>query len=569
MARFLSVSVILAASLLPQVALGAPHAPETFDYVVVGGGAAGSIVAARLSENSSTTVLLLEAGPNDTGLENVEIPYIYQNLFLSQYDYNYTLTAQPNLNNRVLPYFRGRLLGGSTSINGMTYTRGPATDWDRLASYLGDQSWSWNSLQSYFRKNEAFRGPPGGPSNPARFTPSVHGTQGAIGVSLNQATEWIVPPTLEAAQQVGIPYNEDGNSGSPIGVSWQQFAIKDGKRSSAATGYLTSQVRSRRNLAIRVDSVARKVIRNGRKFDTVEYTNKDGNTVQVQARREIILSAGVVDTPVLLMRSGLGPAADLRAANITPIVDIPALGKNFIEHIGLPMTWSVNSTLTDDELDRRDTPLFDQQLAQWRSQHTGRLTQTSLTHIMFDRIPANASIWASTPEDPSGGPNAPHYEQIVSNKWTSLTLPPSSGHYVGMTHFVTTPTSRGSITLNPADPNGMPLINPESLTTDWDKFVLRHAIRRTLAYFNAPAWDRFDAQPQFDLEESASDEEVDAFIRSNAFGGAHGVSTAKIGRANSPAGTDVVGPDFRVKGVQVMVPVYIVAEKASDIIRRG
>ncbi|TEB26253.1 alcohol oxidase [Coprinellus micaceus] len=559
-----------AASLLPSVVYGRPQASETFDYVIVGGGAAGSIVAARLSENPATTVLLLEAGPkcaSRTSRFRTSTP----NLFMSKYDYNYTLTAQPNLNNRVLSYFRGRILGGSTSINGMTYTRGPASDWDRLASYLGDSSWAWSNIERYFRGNEAFHPPPGGPFTPARFTPSVHGTSGPIGVSLNQETEWIIPPTLQAAEQ------ESAGSSS---------RSKDGKRSSAATGYLAPPVRQRRNLVIRVDSPATRVVKNGRRFDTVEYRDASGNTRRATARRDLILSAGVVDTPVLLLRSGLGPAADLRAANISVQVDIPALGKHFIEHIGLPMTWSVNSTLTDDELDRNST-LYAEELAQWRNNGTGRLTQTSLTHIIFGRVGANESIWSDAEVaegDPAGGEGAPHYEQIVSNKWTTLALPPTTGNYIGMTHFVTTPTSRGSITLNPASPAGMPLINPASLSTNWDKFVLRYAIRSTLAYMNAPVWQSFNITPTFDLPLDSSDEEVDAFIRSNAFGGAHGVSTARLGRANTPFGEDVVGPDFRVKGVQglrivdasvipfmtnghSMAPVYIVAERASDVIR--
>ncbi|RXW17478.1 hypothetical protein EST38_g8376 [Candolleomyces aberdarensis] len=596
-----------------------PRAPvEKFDYVIVGGtytlvmsihsffvtdgGAAGSIVASRLTEDPRTTVLLLEAGPTNEGLLVGEVPYIYARMFMSQYDYNYTLVPQASVDNRVLPYFRGRILGGSTSINGMTYTRGPKSDWDRIASYIGDPSWSWNALQPYFRKNEAFEDPPpasnGGPVGGRRqFTPSVHGRSGNIAVSLNEATEWIVPPTLEAAAAVGIPYNEDGNSGDPLGISWQQFSIKNGERSSVATGYLqTPSVKRRRNLVIRTDSHVTRILRKeGERgtrsvtFDRVEYVDQAGNTVVVQARKDIISSAGVIDTPTLLMRSGLGPQQELRDAGITPIADIPALGKNFVEHIGLPITWSVNTTLTDDELDR-NTTLYGEELAKWEQTKSGRLTQTSLTHIMFDRVPQNESIWqdpsvAGQP-DPSGGALAPHYEQIVSNKWTTLALLPPTGNYVGMTHFVTSPTSVGSVTLNASNPTGPPLINPNSLNTLWDRYVLRYAVRRTLAYMNADVWKKYDTTPQFELALDADDETADAFIRANAFGGAHGVATAKIGPRNSPAGSDVVGPDFRVKGVNglrivdasvipfmpnghSMAPVYIVAEKASDIIRWG
>ncbi|RXW19040.1 hypothetical protein EST38_g6809 [Candolleomyces aberdarensis] len=590
-----SLSSLILLSVLPLTALSSVVQRQTttttdqFDYVVVGGGAGGAVIANRLTENRSVSVLLIEAGPDNEGRLEGQVPYIYQRLFGSNWDWNYTTTPQPGLNNRVSPYFRGHVLGGSTSINGMTYTRGPASNWNRIANYIGDQSWSWNNLQSYFRKNEAFI-PPTGSGTGNRFDPAVHGTSGPIGVSLNSVNQWIIDPTLTAAEQTGIfPYNRDGNSGSPLGISWQQFAIRNGARSSAATGYLNQQVRARSNLRISLSSRATRLIaQNGTsplRFTTVEYQNAAGATVRAVARREIIVSAGVIDTPVLLMRSGLGDAAELTAAGITPLVNISAIGKNFIDHVGTPAAWSVNTTLTDDEIDRNST-LFNQLLAEWNQSKTGRLTTTSLSHIEFSRLPNNASIFQTVTDPTGGAADTPHYEQILANKWTMLSPRPASGNWVGMTHFVLSPVSTGTVKLNPANAQGPPLLDSGSLSHPFDIFVLRSAIRSTAAYMNAPAWRQFNAAPAFDASILNNDAALDNFIRSNSFAGAHGVATAKMGPRNSPAGSDVVGPDFRVKGVQglrivdasvipfspsghSMVPTYVFAEKAADIIKSG
>ncbi|TEB21683.1 alcohol oxidase [Coprinellus micaceus] len=545
---FVSLASTSTANVLPR-----QTSDTTFDYVIVGGGAAGAVLANRLTENRSVSVLLLEAGPDNTGKIEAVVPYIYSRLFGSDWNWNYTIVPQPGLNNRVVPYFRGHVLGGSTEIK-----------YHRLT----------------VSKNEQFV--PGTNDN-GRFLSSTHGTSGPIGVSLNQVNQWILEPTLTAAQQSGVwAFNQDNNDGDPIGISWQQFAIKGGQRSSAATGYLNQQVRARSNLKIQVNSRATRS--NPLTFSTVEYKNDvTGATGQVTARRDIILSAGVIDTPALLLRSGLGPTADVQAAGITPLVNLPAVGQHFVDHAGTPIAWQVNTTLTDDEIDKNST-LLNQLLDEWNASKTGRLTTTSLAHIQFSRLPSNASIFQTVADPQEGKADAPHFEALLANKWTLLAPRPATGNFVGMTHFCLSPLSRGSVRLNPQNPQGAPLIDSGSLSHPFDIFTLRYAIRQTARFFQAPVWRTYNAQPVFDPAILDSDSALDEYIRNNSFGGAHGVATAKIGKANSPAGTDVVGPDFRVKGVSgvrvvdasvipfspgghAMVPVYVVAEKAADIIK--
>ncbi|KAJ2920114.1 hypothetical protein MD484_g267, partial [Candolleomyces efflorescens] len=582
---------VLLASVLPLaftgvVGVAVPRAPaDVYDYIVLGGGAAGSIVASRLSESRNVSVLLIEGGPSNEGVTNAIIPYIYPRLYRSTYDWNFTTVPQPGLGGRATAYLRGHILGGSSSINGMTLNRAPASDWDKIASFTGNSGFTWNNILQYVRRNEAFKRPEGSRFDNA-YDPAVHGFEGPIGNSLVEDDSWITEPTLTGAEQVGIPYNRDVNSGHPLGVSWQQFSVQDGARSSAATGYINQQARTRRNLHVLLNSrVTRVLPRPGSSlhFTTVEYTDANGTTLTAVASREIIISTGVMATPGLLMRSGLGPRAQLEAAGIPTLLDIPAVGQFMQDRCGISAIWSVNNTDTDDSIDRNAT-YFNELLQEWNEHHTGRLTQTGYRHMIWGRVPDDAPL-LSTMEDPSSGPTCPHYEIYPANKWAGTSARPATGNFVTMSIFVSASNVRGSVTLNATSPMN-PVIDPNYLGSDWDMYVMRTAIRRAAEYMNAPAWKSWNATPVFDPAILNDDNTLDQWIHANAFGGVHAVGSARMGPSNSPPGTDVVGPDFRVKGVRglrivdtsvfpfvmnahTMGPTYMLAERAADVIRRG
>ncbi|KAJ2922634.1 hypothetical protein H1R20_g14467, partial [Candolleomyces eurysporus] len=568
-----------------------PRTPaEVYDYIVVGGGSAGSVVASRLSENRSVSVLLIEGGPSNEGVTNSIIPYVYPRLYGTTYDWNFTTVPQSGLNGRVTPYLRGHILGGSSSINGMTLHRAPAADWDQIASFTGDSSFSWNNIIQYIQKNEAFKRPEGSRFDNA-YDPAVHGFKGPIGSSLVEDDIWITEPTLTAAEEIGIPHSRDVNGGQPLGASWQQFTVKDGARSSAATAYVNKQDKVRSNLHVLLNSkVSRVLPRPGSNttsgplhFTTVEYTDGNGNTQTAVASREIIISTGVIATPGLLMRSGLGPRAQLQAAGITTLLDIPAVGQYLQDRCSLSAIWSVNNTDTDDNIDRNLT-YFNELLQEWNDHRTGRLTQTGYRHILWARVPEDAPI-LSTIEDPSSGPTCPHYEIYPTNKWAGTSPRPETGNFVTMSIFVSASNVRGSVTLDASNPMN-PIIDPKYLGSDWDTYVMRTAVRRAAEYMNAPAWRRWNATPVFDPSILDNDDALDQWIQTNAVGGVHAVGSARMGPPNSPPGTDVVGPDFRVKGVRglrivdtsvfpfvmnahTMGPTYIMAEKAADLIKTG
>ncbi|KAF5311368.1 hypothetical protein D9611_012550 [Ephemerocybe angulata] len=473
----------------------------------------------------------------------------------------------------------------------MTLNRAPASDWDKIASHTGDRSFRWENILKYIKKNEGFNRPPNTREYANSYDPSVHGFNAdKIGNTLVTDGNWISEPSLGAASEVGISHVGDVNGGYPVGISWQQFSTKGGARSSAATEYLNARIlKSRPNLKVLLNSFVTRTLPtagSNLRFTTVEYRDASGATVTATARREVILSAGVMATPIILMRSGLGPRAHLQANNITTVLDIPAIGQNLQDRIGAAAVWMVNATDTDDDIDR-DTAVFNKWMDQWNHNRTGRLTQMSYRQMIFGRVPNNASIF-STMQDPSSGPTCPHYELYPANKWTSPTSPrPPTGHFVTMNIFVSASNVRGTVTLNPTNPlTGNPVIDPKYLSSEWDRYVMRDAIRTSARYFNAPSWKKWNATPVFDTSILNDDDALDAWVSSAVFGGVHGVGTARMGPTNSPPGQDVVAPNFKVKGVSglriadtsifpfvinwhTMGATYAIAEKVSDLIKSG
>ncbi|KAJ8497097.1 hypothetical protein ONZ45_g12201 [Pleurotus djamor] len=225
---------------------------KTYDFIVVGGGTAGNVVANRLSENPNVHVLVIEAGGSHEDNINCEIPLLYINLFQSSFDWNYTTTPQKGLNGRVDPYPRGHGLGGTSSINGMLYDRGSAEDYDKIARMTGDEGWSWENLQQYFRKHERFSASPDGHDPAGQYDPSVHGVHGTTPVSFSTPSYPIHDMILETTRDsVEFPFNLDPNSGKPLGVGWYPSTVSSsGKRASSATSYLAPHFLARENLHV-------------------------------------------------------------------------------------------------------------------------------------------------------------------------------------------------------------------------------------------------------------------------------------------------------------------------------
>ncbi|KAI0630562.1 alcohol oxidase [Trametes polyzona] len=570
-------------------------AGKCYDYIVIGSGPGGSTVAARLSEDPSVNVLVIEAGTGDIHAQILEVPFTSPDLAVGpRYDWGYTTTPQGALGGRAIPYRRGKVLGGSSSVNWMFWTRAPQDDYDEYAQITGDEGWSWDAMLPLWDKIERLVPPTDGHDTSNEVNRRIHGTDGAISITVQN---FRVPlpggsPVVEASQELNGPvaFNHDHNSGNPLGLSSNGGGI----RNSAATSYLSPALSSRANIDVLVQTQVTKLIQTGTDGDVPVFRgvhfaqSRTARSFTLSATREVIVSAGSVNTPQLLMLSGIGPSSLLSPHGINTIVDLPGVGQNLSEHSGVLLPYSVVSPMQDDLLTNieRNATLRAELLAQWEATHNGEMANLPSNHIAFARIPDNDDIFNTVP-DPSPGPTAPHVEFFPIPGYPALLGGiPAQGGYTTFVTAVVSPTSRGNITLASSDPFDAPLIDPALLTTAFDRAAMRYAIRFTARFASAPAWSSFLAGPTLGFEgvDLDSDAQVDEWVRNNGISFYHPAGTAAMAACGAAEG--VVEPDLRVKGVEGLrvvdasvfpfVPaahpqavVYAFAERAAELIKRG
>ncbi|KAJ7226727.1 pyranose dehydrogenase [Mycena pura] len=558
----------------------------TYDFVIVGGGTAGNVVANRLTENPDFSVLVLEAGVSNEGVLDSIVPFstflvglLEPNIF----DWNYTTVPQTGLNGRVLPYARAHMLGGCSSHNAMFYTRGTADDFDRYARLTGDAGWSWDN-------NEKFSPPADHHDTKGQFDPTVHSTRGITSVSLS-GFQWpifshhVIQTTRELPDV--FPFNLDMNSGKPLGLGWLQSTIGGGMRSSSATSYLADEFVRRENLHVLLhaqvlDLVNLSNTKGEASFGGVRFL-QDSRQFTAKARKEIILSAGAVGTPNILMHSGIGDRNVLGPLGIRTVLHLPSVGQNITDQPLFSVSWSVNFNQTLDSVNQNET-LFNEAFAQWNRSHTGPFVIESATHVAWLRLDSHSSIFENH-TDPSAGPHTPHIE---------LGLAPGGGGpvpgggsagvpgHVGAGLSVVTPLSRGSITINSSNPLDPPVIDIGLLENDFDIFAMREALKRAQQFFGAPVWRDAIIGPTQDLENITTDA-LDEIIRNATIPSLHLVGSAAMSARDATHG--VVNPDLLVKGIRglrvidasvlPLIPsahtqaaTYVVAERGADLIKQ-
>jgi choline dehydrogenase len=433
-----------------------------YDYVIVGAGSAGCVLAARLTEDPDVSVLLLEAGPPDVK-ENIHVPAAFGSLFKTDVDWDYATAPEDGCNGRMMYLPRGKVLGGSSSINAMVYIRGAREDYDAWRD-AGNPGWSYDDLLPYFKRSE----------DNERGESEYHGTGGPLSVSDSRSRNPMSEAWVEAAAETGLRLNDDFNGARQDGVGLYQVTQRDGMRWSTAAAFLRPAL-ERGNLTVETGlQVQRLLIERGRALGVVG--ERGGQPFDALAEREVILSAGAYNSPQLLMLSGIGPAEHLATREIEVVVDLPGVGQNLQDHINSGVIYTTEepvSLLVGMEPERQ---------LEFAEQGRGPLTSNVAEAGGFMRS-----------RDGLDAPDLQFHAAPVMFVDEGLGDPVAHGISFGA--CLLTPKSRGSVTLRSADPTAKPWIRHQFLSDPDDAEVMMAGLRMTMDIARAPALSRYCQEP--------------------------------------------------------------------------
>lgn len=518
-----------------------------YDYVIVGAGSAGCVLANRLTEDPQTTVLLLEAGGPDDAQE-IHIPIAFSKLFQSALDWTYYTEPEPQLLNRKLYWPRGKMLGGSSSLNAMIYIRGNRYDYD-LWRKLGNQGWGYDDVLPYFKKAE----------NEEHGSSDYHGTGGPLNVMDRPHTGPLSHAFVEAGVELGYPANDDFNGPSQEGFGVYQVTQKMGRRHSAAVGYLHPAL-TRPNLTIETHALASRLLFEGSRAVGIAYL-KDGVEQEARVNKEVILSGGAVNSPQLLLLSGVGPADQLRALGIPVVADLPGVGENLQDHPFVSVCFASTQPVSLQGVETMEN------LQEYMQFQRGPLTSN---------IAESGAFLKTSPDQPE--PDLQYHFAPVYYINHGFTTPEGHGYTIGPT--LVTPRSRGRITLHSTDPSQHPAIFANYLSDEADMRVLVEGVKLARKLAQTKAFAPFHDVETLPGPHVQSDEDIIAYIRSTAETLYHPVGTCKMG--NDPLA--VVDEQLRVRGLEgvrvvdasVMptvvngntnAPTIMIGEKAADLIK--
>jgi choline dehydrogenase len=513
-----------------------------YDYIVIGAGSAGCALASRLTERPDINVLLMEAGPPDRKRE-IHIPAAFSKLFHSDVDWNFSTEPQPHLNGRALYWPRGKMLGGSSSMNAMIYMRGARADYDAWRD-LGNAGWGFDDVLPMFKAAE----------NQERGASADHGVGGPVNVADPRSVNPLTEVFLSACEAAGIPRNADFNGGTQAGAGFYQVTQKRGARWSAADSYLKPALR-RGNLTVWTQvQAARLMIEEGRAVGVEFFQKQSPDRQQVRAGREVILCGGVIGSPQLMLLSGIGPREELEALGIPVVVDLEGVGQNLQDHLNIGQSFH----------SKQDVSLSDAEsipnVLKYLLRKTGPLTSN---------IAEAGAFLKSRPELEECDLQL-HFAPVhfVDH---GLKNPPGHGFSLGAA--LLTPKSAGRVYLRSADPREAPAIDPGYLSNEEDLTPLREGLKTIWKLLESKPFDAYRGKAVFEKQDTAS------FIRAYAETLYHPVGTCKMGQDAS----SVVDASLRVYGVaglrvvdaSVMpkivrgntnAPVMMIGEKAARMI---
>jgi choline dehydrogenase-like flavoprotein len=523
-----------------------------FDYVIVGAGSAGCVLANRLSASGKHSVLLLEAGPKDTNIW-IHVPIGYGKLFKEKsVNWMYQTEPEPGLGGRQVFQPRGKVLGGSSSINGLLYVRGQHEDYDRWRQ-RGNVGWGYDDVLPYFKKAE----------NQQRGADDYHGSGGPLSVSDWRHDDPLSEAFVKAAVETGIPFNPDFNGATQEGAGFFQTTTRRGRRASSAFSYL-KPAKNRGNLHIETSALAQRIVFEGKRARAVEY-KQNGSLRTARARKEVLVSSGAYNSPQLLQLSGVGPADLLKTHGINVVLEAPGVGNDLQDHMQVRIVTRCAQRITLNDVVNHPVRRV-MAGVRWALARSGPLTIAAGTSgAFFKTNPRLASPDIQI-----------HFIPFSTDKMGE-NLHPFSGFTASVCQL--RPESRGSLKIRSADPSAPPEIRINYLATETDRAAFIDGLRILREILAAPALKAYCVEEVYPGAKVTSNEDVLDFCRKTGSTVYHPTSTCRMG--NDPLA--VVDQRLRVRGIEGLrvvdasvmpdlmsgntnAPTIMIAEKASDMI---
>ena len=525
-----------------------------FDYVIVGGGSAGCVLANRLSEDPDMRVLLLEAGGRDRH-PLIHMPVGFAKMTDGPHTWGFATAPQKHANNREIAYAQARVIGGGSSINAEVFTRGNPVDYDRWAEQEGCDGWAFEDIQQHFLRSEGN----------SILSGDWHGTDGPLAVSNIPDPQPMTRAFVQSCQELGIPYNPDFNGQVQAGCGVYQTTTRNGRRCSAAVGYL-KPVLDRSNLTVETGCLVERIKFEGTRAVGVAYSSGRARK-SVRAETEILVTAGAIGTPKVMMLSGVGPAAHLREHGIDVVHDLPGVGENLNDHFGIDIVAELNGHYS---LDKYNKPHW----ALW----------AGMEYVLFRSGPITSNVveggafWFAG--DDRSVPDLQFHFLAGAGAEAGVPSVPKGSSGITLNSYTVRPKSRGTVRLRSADPSLPPVVDPNFLAEPDDLKTSVEGVKISREIFSQPSLQKHIRAIRYPGDDVKTQADYEAYARQYGRTSYHPTCTCKMGDDEM----SVVDPQCRVRGLEGIricdssimpslvgsntnAPTIMIAEKASDMIR--